>query len=241
MLEIKNLHVEVNGKEILKGIDLEIGEKEIHAIMGPNGSGKSSLALTIMGHPDYRVVKGDILFKGKSILNLETHERARLGIFLAFQYPMEISINTINFLKEVYSKLVEKISIMEMREILSEKLEKLKINPELIFRNFNQGSSGGERKKLEILQLSLFNPKLAILDESDTGLDIDSLRIVSNAIKNVSSEASILLITHYQRILNYVKPDFVHILINGKIVKSGDSELAKEIEEKGYESLGMGE
>lgn len=237
-LEIKDLHVEIEGKEIIKGLNLTINTGETHAIMGPNGSGKSTLSNTLMGHPKYKITKGSIHFDGKDITVLKTNERAKLGIFLSFQYPAEIpGVTLSNFLFTAYKSVYGNISPMEFSKILKEKMEFLKFNPEFAKRHLNEGFSGGEKKRCEILQMSILNPKLAILDETDSGLDIDALKTVSNGINAKNEETSVLLITHYQRILKYVTPNFVHVYIDGKIVKSGGKELAEELEAKGYETL----
>lgn len=225
-------------KEIVKGVNLTIRSGEIHAIMGPNGSGKSTLSNVIMGHPKYQVLSGDILFEGKSILDLPTNERARLGIFLCFQYPTSIPGVTIgNFLKTVIKSVRGKeLPVREFRKELKDAMVALDIPESFIARYVNDGFSGGEKKRNEILQMSLLKPKLSVLDETDSGLDIDALRIVSEGInRNKTPEKSILLITHYQRMLNYVAPDFVHVFAKGKILKTGTRELALELEEKGYD------
>lgn len=240
ILEIKNLHVAVEGNEILKGVDLTIRLGETHAIMGPNGSGKSTLAFALMGHPKYKITQGEILLDGKNISDLQPNERAKLGLFLGFQYPTEISgVSLFNFLKTAYNSLHEengKLSAMEFREMMQEKMKMLNIEESFMNRYLNEGFSGGEKKRGEILQMAVINPKFAILDETDSGLDIDSLKIVANGInKLANAENSFLLITHYQRILRYVKPKFVHVMIDGKIVLSGGEKLAEELEEKGYD------
>ncbi|ALO27473.1 MULTISPECIES: Fe-S cluster assembly ATPase SufC [Leptospira] len=225
-------------KEIVKGVNLTIRSGEIHAIMGPNGSGKSTLSNVIMGHPKYQVLSGDILFEGKSILDLPTNERARLGIFLCFQYPTSIPGVTIgSFLKTVIKSVRGKeLPVREFRKELKDAMAALDIPESFIARYVNDGFSGGEKKRNEILQMSLLKPKLSVLDETDSGLDIDALRIVSEGInRNKTPEKSILLITHYQRMLNYVAPDFVHVFAKGKILKTGTRELALELEEKGYD------
>lgn len=239
MLEIKDLHVSVEGKEIVKGLNLTIRQGEIHALMGPNGSGKSSLAMTIMGHPKYKIESGDIFIDGQSISILSPDKRAKLGLFLAMQYPTEIpGVQYTTFLRAAYSALKEKVSVMEFKDILQEHLDAFKFPSEFLERNLNEGFSGGEKKRAEILQLKVLKPKFAVLDETDSGLDIDALKNVSQSINEVAnSELGILLITHYQRILNYVHPQFVHVMVDGKIVKSGGEELAKELEERGYEKF----
>ena len=238
MLEIKDLHVSIENKEILKGVNLTINKGEIHALMGPNGSGKSTLSFVLMGHPKYKVTKGEILFEGKNILEFSPDERARMGMFLCFQYPTEIpGVSLFNFLKTAYnSTRGEKVSSMEFREILKDKMKLLGVEEKFINRYLNEGFSGGEKKRGEILQMAVLDPKIAILDETDSGLDIDSLKIVSEGINKVSNENnSVLLITHYQRILKYIKPKHVHVMMDGKIVLSGDEKLAVELEEGGYD------
>lgn len=245
-LEIKNLHVSIEGKKILNGLDLVVNQGEIHAIMGPNGSGKSTLAFVLMGHPNYKLEQGDVLLDGKSILKMKPNERAKLGLFLAFQYPYSIpGVSVFNFLRTAYTSLYgqsedkkeKMVDILKFSKILSEKMKMLKINPEFSQRNLNDGFSGGEKKKTEILQMAMLNPKIAILDETDSGTDVDAMKIISQGINEVHREnkTGMLLITHYNRILNYVKPQFVHVMVNGKIVKSGGADLASEIESNGYE------
>jgi len=247
MLKIKNLHVEIENKEdknnvtkeILKGINLEIEKGKIHALMGPNGSGKSTIANVIMGNPKYKITKGEIFFEGEKINELSPEEKAKKGIFMSFQYPSEIEGVTIrNFLKTAYQNLKDKkISILKFKEILDNKMKILKIKEDFSERYLNQGFSGGEKKKSEILQLSILSPKLAILDETDSGLDIDALKAVSegiNLLKKENPDLTILIITHYKRILNFIKPDKLSILINGKIAMESDSKLVDELEEKGY-------
>ncbi|MBI2084568.1 MAG: Fe-S cluster assembly ATPase SufC [Candidatus Aenigmarchaeota archaeon] len=239
-LEIRNLHASVNGKKILKGVNLKIRQGELHALMGPNGSGKSTLSYVLMGHPKYVVEQGEILVDGENIIGLTADKRAKLGLFLGFQYPVEVPGVTLkNFLWRTYKTLNNgNSSFVDFNEMLSEKLEVLKMDKSFITRYLNEGFSGGEKKRAEVLQLSVLKPKIAIMDETDSGLDVDSLKIVSSGINKLAREGiGIFLITHYQRILNYVKPEFVHILIDGKVVKSGDYRLAKEIEEKGYEGI----
>ncbi len=237
-LEIKNLHVEIEGKKILKGINLTISSPEVHAIMGPNGSGKSTLANVIMGHPRYEVTKGEILFNDKSILDLEPDERAKLGLFLSFQYPMEVEGLPFNtFLQEANKSLHPKTeqTLMEFKKLIKEKSKELGLKEDLPQRDLNVGFSGGEKKRAEILQMLTLKSKMAILDETDSGLDIDSLKFVSDAVNSVrGGEFGALVITHYVRILNHLKPDFVHVLVDGKIVASGDKKLADELDEKGY-------
>lgn len=240
LLEIQDLRVSVEGKEILKGINLKVKKGEVHAIMGPNGGGKSTLSYTLMGHPRYKVDSGGIKLEGKEMIHLKPEERAKAGVFLAFQYPMEIpGVSVGSFLRTAYTSLKgADISIPDFLKILREKMKDLSIKEEFLTRYLNEGFSGGEKKRMEILQLSVFQPKLAVLDETDSGLDIDSLRVVSEGIKkSTTPEMGVILITHYQRILKYLKPDFVHVLLGGKIIRSGGAELAVELEEKGYGSI----
>jgi Fe-S cluster assembly ATP-binding protein len=243
MLQIKNLKAKIDNKEILKGLNLNIKPGEVHAIMGPNGSGKSTLSNVLSGKKGY-AISGDIKYLNENLLDLEIQERAHKGIFLAFQYPLEIpGVNTNIFLKTSLNAIKKankekELDAIEFLKLVKKKASELKFDEKILSRQLNVGFSGGEKKKNEILQMSILNPKLSILDETDSGLDIDALKIVSegvNALKN--KESSFLIITHYQRLLNYIKPDFVHVLINGQIVKSGGSELALELENKGYESL----
>lgn len=241
-LEIEKLHVSVNGTEILKGIDLSIGLGEIHAIMGPNGSGKSTLANLIAGKPEYEVTDGTILYEGKDITNLSPDERALIGIFLSFQYPVELpGVRNRQFLKSALDAIRkhrgdQELNAREFDKIYRESVAKIDIDIELMKRGVNEGFSGGEKKRNEMLQLCLLNPRLAILDETDSGLDIDALRLVAKVVNDMRSETnSMILVTHYQRMLSYVVPDFVHVLIDGKIIKSGKEDLAYELEEKGYE------
>ena len=246
-LEIKDLHVSVEGKEILKGLNLTVKEGEIHAIMGPNGSGKSTLAYTIMGHPKYKVERGEILLNGENVLLLSPDKRAKLGLFLGFQYPMEVTgVTLFNFLKTAYNSLKsngqkkgEVLSALDFKKMLEEKMKFLKMDQEFMKRYLNDGFSGGEKKRCEILQLAVLEPKIAVLDETDSGTDVDALKIISEGINNItqSQNTGVLLITHYNRILQYVKPHFVHVLIDGKIAKSGDQNLAAIVEESGYENL----
>lgn len=242
MLKINNLHADINGKEILKGIDLDIKAGEVHAIMGPNGSGKSTLSSVIAGHDAFEVTEGEVLFEGKSILDLAPEERAHLGIFLSFQYPVEIpGVSVTNFMKTAInemrkSKGLEDMPANEMLTLIKQKAELLEIDRKFLSRSLNEGFSGGEKKRNEIFQMAMLEPKLAILDETDSGLDIDALRVVANGVNKLKNSGNaILVITHYQRLLDYIIPDFVHVLIDGKIVKSGEKELAYELEEKGYD------
>jgi Fe-S cluster assembly ATP-binding protein len=243
MLQIKNLKAKIDNKEILKGLNLEIKPGEVHAIMGPNGSGKSTLSNVLSGKKGY-TVSGDVTYLNKNLLDLEIEERAHKGIFLAFQYPLEIpGVNTNIFLKTSLNAIKKakgekELDAIEFLKLVKKKASELKFDEKILSRQLNVGFSGGEKKKNEILQMSILNPKLSILDETDSGLDIDALKIVSEGVNALrSKESSFLIITHYQRLLEYIKPDFVHVLINGKIVKSGGSELALELESKGYESL----
>jgi len=244
ILEIRNLRASINESEILKNLNLVVNKGEIHAIMGPNGSGKSTLSKVVAGHPAYSIISGDIIYEGKSILNLEPEERSHLGIFLAFQYPIEIpGVSNEDFLYLSYnSKLKalnkDEISPIEFFSIISEKLKIVDMSATFLSRNVNEGFSGGEKKRNEIVQMLLLDSKLSILDETDSGLDIDALKIISNGIRVfMNEEKAIILITHYQRLLDYVKPDFIHVMKDGKIIKTGSAELAKELEKKGYEWL----
>jgi len=240
-LVVKDLHVSVDGTPILKGINLEVREGEVNTIMGPNGSGKSTLAYALMGHPKYKIEKGEILINGENIVEMPVDERAKRGLFLSFQYPQEISGVTVsNFLRTALNSLRGgKISVMDFKKILEEKLDLLKMDHAFGRRYLNEGFSGGEKKKAEILQLAVLQPKFAILDETDSGTDVDALKIISNGINLVSKaqKMGVLLITHYDRILQYIKTDHVHVLVDGKIVKSGGPELAKHIEKEGYTAL----
>ncbi|GFR80703.1 ABC transporter, ATP-binding protein [Elysia marginata] len=242
MLKIKKLHVNIDGKKILKGIDLDVNPGEIHAIMGPNGSGKSTLSSVIAGREEFEINKGDIIFEGESILELSPEERAQFGIFLSFQYPVEIpGVTVTNFVKTAINETrkargEEDMPASEMLKLMREKSELLKIDRAFLSRSLNQGFSGGEKKRNEIFQMAMLKPKLSILDETDSGLDIDALKIVAEGVnKTRSKNNATILITHYQRLLDYIVPDFVHVLYNGKIVKSGDKELAKELEKRGYD------
>ena len=242
LLEIKNLHVEVEGKEVLRGVSLAIRPGEVHAIMGKNGSGKTTLSNTIMGHPKYVVTKGDILLNGESLLNLSPDERAKRRIFLSFQYPVVVpGVTVAQFLRSsILSVRAGEIEPRNVRKLIKEEVAKLGIPEAFLTRSLNDGFSGGEKKRLETLQMQLLQPKMMILDEADSGLDIDSLRQIAESIESMhTKERGILLITHYQRMLSYVKPDYVHVFIDGKIVKSGGPELALELEEKGYEWLSV--
>ena len=237
-LEVKDLKVKIEDKEILKGISLEVDKGKVVALMGPNGSGKSTLAYALMGHPRYEITSGKILLNGEDVTKARSDERARKGLFLSFQYPQEISgVSVSNFLRTALNaKNEKKISVMDFHKILQEKMKLLKIDKSFALRYLNEGFSGGEKKRMEILQMAVLQPKIGILDETDSGLDIDALRTVAEGINDLKgSELGVLLITHYQRILNYITPDKVHIVMDGKIVKSGGKELALEVEERGYE------
>ena len=244
MLSIKNLHASIDGKEILKGINLEIKAGEIHAIMGPNGSGKSTLSAVLAGRADYEVTEGEVIFNGKNLLELSPEDRAREGVFLAFQYPVEIpGVSNINFLKTAINEIraYKGLTPMEAKDFLAtvkEKQKLVELDGKLANRSVNEGFSGGEKKRNEIFQMAMLEPKLAILDETDSGLDIDALRIVANGVNKLKSkDNATIVITHYQRLLDYIVPDVVHILYNGKIVRSGPKELALELEEKGYDFI----
>jgi Fe-S cluster assembly ATP-binding protein len=246
MLEISDLKAEINGTQILKGLNLTVQAGEVHAIMGPNGSGKSTLSKIVAGHPDYSVTSGkmdyEINFRKKSLIDMEPEDRAREGIFLAYQYPTEVpGVKNSVFLRAAYNEVckhqgVDEIELEDFEDLLKKKLAFLEMDPSFAARGLNVDFSGGEKKRNEILQMAILNPRLAILDETDSGLDVDSLRIVASGVNKLRTEENaIIVITHYQRILNYIKPDFVHVLYNGRIVHSGTSELAQEIEEKGYD------
>tara|TARA_B100000674_G_C37911946_1_gene949032 strand:+ start:396 stop:1136 length:741 start_codon:yes stop_codon:yes gene_type:complete len=244
MLEIKNLKSSINEKNVLKGLNLNVNPGEIHAIMGPNGSGKSTLASVISGNEDHEVINGDIRFKGESILDYSPEDRARAGIFLSFQYPVEIpGVSVSNFIKTSVNEIrksrgLPQIKANELLKAMREKLDLLSMKSEFLSRSLNDGFSGGEKKRNEIFQMSMLNPTLAILDETDSGLDIDALKIVANGVNKLkSSSNSFIIITHYQRLLNYIKPDFVHVLSDGKIVKTGGAELALLLEENGYDNI----
>jgi len=245
-IEIKNLHAGIDGKEILKGVNLTVKQGEVHALMGPNGTGKSTLAYILMGHPSYEVTEGEVYYKGINILDLNPDERSRLGLFLAFQYPIAIpGVSVANFLRVAINARRKAdnpddkgIPIPEFRDMLKEQMDLLKMDHNFAGRYLNEGFSGGEKKRAEILQMATLHPEIAILDETDSGLDIDALRIVSDGVNALrSEELGVLVITHYQRILNYIKPEFVHIMLGGRIVESGGPELALTLEEHGYDWL----
>ena len=242
LLKITNLHAEIaeEGTEILRGVDLELYEGEIHAIMGPNGSGKSTLSKVISGHPAYEVTDGEILFRGQSVLDMQPDERARAGIFLAFQYPVEIpGVSVANFMRTAMNaKRGEEVDIFDFQDELESRMGMLEMDPAFAARSVNEGFSGGEKKRNEILQLAMLQPELAVMDETDSGLDIDALKIVTGGINRIKQERAgltVLLITHYQRMLNYITPDKVHVMVEGRIVRTGGAELALELEERGYD------
>jgi Fe-S cluster assembly ATP-binding protein len=242
MLEIRNLRAGIEGREILRGLDLTVKAGEIHAIMGPNGSGKSTLAKVLAGHPSYEVLGGEVIYQGKNLLELGPDERARAGVFLAFQYPIEIpGVSNANFLRLAYNEArkhhgEEELDPLEFDDLMREKMKVVEMDASFINRSVNEGFSGGEKKRNEILQMAVLDPHLAILDETDSGLDIDALRIVAQGINKLATpEKAIILVTHYQRLLNYIEPDFVHVIYQGRIVKSGGKDLALELEEKGYD------
>jgi len=244
MLSVKNIHANIDGREILKGINLDIKPGEVHAIMGPNGSGKSTLASVLAGREEYEVAEGAVSFLGKDLLELSTEDRAREGLFLAFQYPVEIpGVSTTNFIKAAVNEKrkylgQEPLDAVAFLKMMKEKMALVEIDQRLLSRSINEGFSGGEKKRNEVFQMAMLEPKLAIMDETDSGLDIDALRIVANGINKLRSpDRAILLITHYQRLLDYIQPDYVHVLYNGRIVKSGTKELALELEEKGYDFI----
>jgi Fe-S cluster assembly ATP-binding protein len=241
VLEIKNLHVSVEGNEVLRGLDITVKQGEIHALLGPNGAGKSTLGYAIMGHPKYEITDGEVLLNGENLLEMEADERSRAGLFLAFQYPISVpGVTVANFLRMALNARRDeeqgKISPMEFRRVLTGKMDQLGIDRAFAGRYLNEGFSGGEKKRAEILQLATLEPRIAILDETDSGLDIDAMRIVADGVNQLlGPEMGILVITHYQRFLNYIKPDYVHILLDGKVVVRGGAELAEELDEKGYE------
>lgn len=242
MLEIKNLHASINGTEILKGINLNINAGEVHAIMGPNGSGKSTLAQVLAGRDAYEVTQGDVRYEGKNLFDLDPEERAREGVFLAFQYPVEIpGVNNTYFLKAALNAIrrhkgLEELDAVEFLQLVKEKMKLMEIDDSLLNRSVNEGFSGGEKKRNEIFHMAVLQPKLAILDETDSGLDIDALRVVADGVNKLRrKDNAVLVVTHYQRLLNYIIPDFVHVLMDGRIVKSGGKDLAFQLEEKGYD------
>ena len=242
LLEVKNLHAGIDGKEILKGLNLQVDVGEVHAIMGPNGSGKSTLSKVLAGHPSYEVISGEVLYGGKNLLELEPDERARGGVFMAFQYPVEVpGVSNSQFLRLAYNEKMkhlgeEELDPLEFNDYLKEKAKIVDMDPQFFKRSVNEGFSGGEKKRNEILQMAVLEPKLAILDETDSGLDIDALRIVAEGVNKLrGADNAIVLVTHYQRLLNFIVPDFVHVLADGRIVKEGGKELAVELEERGYD------
>lgn len=242
VLSVRNLTANVDGTPILKGVNLEVRSGEIHAIMGPNGSGKSTFSKVLAGHPAYQVTGGEVIFQGQSLLELEPEERARSGVFLAFQYPLEIpGVSNLDFLRVAYNSRrkaqgLEEIDAFDFDDLIEEKLDVVKMNPSFLSRSLNEGFSGGEKKRNEILQMALLEPKLGILDETDSGLDIDALRIVANGVNQLATpENATILITHYQRLLDYIVPDFVHVMAQGQIITSGGKELALELESRGYD------
>ena len=242
MLEIRNLHAGIDGKEILKGINLTINKGEIHAIMGPNGSGKSTLAKVLAGHPQYEVTQGEILYEGRNLLEMEPDERARNGVFMAFQYPIEVpGVSNAQFLRLAYNEKrkhlgEEELDPLEFKDLLKERAKVVEMDATLMSRSVNEGFSGGEKKRNEILQMAVLEPKLAVLDETDSGLDIDALRVVANGVNQLHTpNNAIIVVTHYQRLLNYIVPDFVHVLADGRIAREGGKELALELEAKGYD------
>ncbi|MDQ3327559.1 MAG: Fe-S cluster assembly ATPase SufC [Chloroflexota bacterium] len=242
ILVIRNLHVNVEDKEILKGLDLELEQGKVHAIMGPNGSGKSTLSYALAGHPSYEVTAGEVLFEGRDILEMGPDERAQAGVFLAFQYPMSIpGVSMANFLRSAVNSVrrargEDNLRVPDFRKKLTEQMATLKMDRSFMGRYLNEGFSGGEKKRAEILQMAMLEPKLAIMDETDSGLDIDALRVVSDGVNALKGDdMTVLVITHYQRLLNYIKPDYVHVLMDGRIVTSGGPELALELESRGYD------
>lgn len=247
MIVIKNLHASIEGKSILKGINLVVNPGQIHAIMGPNGAGKSTLAKVLAGHPSYTITDGEVLFMGKNLLELEPEERAHLGLFMSFQYPVEIpGVSNIQFLRTSYNanrkaRGEEELSIKDFEKLLDEKMKLVEVKSEFKERNLNEGFSGGEKKRNEILQMALLEPNLAILDETDSGLDIDAMRVVAGGVNHIMNpKMGLILITHYQRLLDYIIPDFVHVMVDGRIVQSGGPEQALELEAKGYDwAMGM--
>src|SRR2546427_9429073 len=247
MLEIKNLHASVDGNEILKGINLKVNKGEVHAIMGPNGSGKSTLAKVLAGHPSYEVTNGEVIYDGKSLLEMSPDERAREGVFMAFQYPIEVpGVSNSQFLRLAYNEKrkylgEEELDPLEFKDLLKERAAIVEMDASFMTRSVNEGFSGGEKKRNEILQMAVLDPKLSVLDETDSGLDIDALRIVAEGVNKLHDpEKAVIVVTHYQRLLNYIVPDFVHVLSAGRIVKEGGKGVAVELEEKGYDWLKNG-
>jgi Fe-S cluster assembly ATP-binding protein len=247
MLEVKNLHVSINGNKILKGINLTINAGEVHAIMGPNGSGKSTLAQALAGREEYEVTDGEVFYNGENLLELSPEDRARKGLFLAFQYPVEIpGVSNVNLLKTALNEIrkfhdEEELDAIDFLNLIKDKMKLVELDESFLKRSVNEGFSGGEKKRNEIFQMAVLNPKLAILDETDSGLDIDALKVVANGVNKLKSkDNATIIVTHYQRLLDYIVPDFVHVLYDGKIVKSGGKELAFELEEKGYDWLKNG-
>ena len=242
LLEVKDLYVAIDGTSILKGLNLQVNKGEVHAIMGPNGSGKSTLSKVVAGHPSYEVTKGEIIYECKDLLEMDPDERARDGIFMAFQYPVEVpGVSNSQFMRLAYNEKMkhigdEELDPLEFNDLLKEKAKIVEMDPSFFKRSVNEGFSGGEKKRNEILQMAVLDPKLSLLDETDSGLDIDALRVVANGVNQLKSEDNaVVLVTHYQRLLDYIVPDFVHVLAGGKIVKEGGKELALELEEKGYD------
>jgi Fe-S cluster assembly ATP-binding protein len=242
ILSVKNLTADVDGNQILKGLNLDVRAGEVHAIMGPNGSGKSTFSKVLAGHPAYDVTGGEVVFQGQNLLDMEAEERARSGVFLAFQYPLEIpGVSNLDFLRVAYNSRrkaqgLEEIDTFDFDDLVEEKLEVVKMNPSFLNRSVNEGFSGGEKKRNEILQMAILEPKLAILDETDSGLDIDALKIVANGVNQLTNaENATIMITHYQRLLDYIVPDFVHVMAQGRIIRSGGKELALELESRGYD------
>lgn len=247
MLEVKNLHASIEGNEILKGIDLKVNAGEVHAVMGPNGSGKSTFAQVLAGREDYKVTKGEVVYQGKNLLDMPAEDRAREGIFLAFQYPVEIpGVSNTNLLKTALNEIrkyhgEDELDTMEFLSLIKNKMKLVELDQSFLSRAVNEGFSGGEKKRNEIFQMAVLQPKLALLDETDSGLDIDALKVVANGVNKLrSKDNATIVVTHYQRLLNYIVPDFVHVLYNGRIVKSGGKELALELEEKGYDWIKNG-
>ena len=242
MLKIRDLHAAIDGNEILRGINLTINKGEVHAIMGPNGSGKSTLAKVLAGHPDYEVTAGEVLYEGRNLLEMSPDERAREGVFMAFQYPIEVpGVSNAQFLRLAYNEKrkhlgEEELDPLEFKDLLKERAKVVEMDASFMTRSVNEGFSGGEKKRNEILQMAVLEPRLAVLDETDSGLDIDALRIVAEGVNKLHDpEKAVILVTHYQRLLNYIVPDFVHVLANGRIAREGGKELALELEEKGYD------